>query len=153
MKFTIRKATEDDFPEILEMINELADFVGYRDRVTNTVAQMKSEKQYFNCVLAEDENGEILGMALYFFAYFTWIGKSLYLDDLIVREKYRGNTIGTALLNELFSIAKNSGCKRVRWQVLTTNPPAIAFYKKLGASIDDEAMNCDFDEQQIRDLG
>jgi GNAT superfamily N-acetyltransferase len=64
-------------------------------------------------------------MALYFFAYFTWMGKSLYLDDLYVKESFRGNKIGSNLLKEIFEFAKQEKCKRVRWQVLNWNKPAI----------------------------
>jgi GNAT superfamily N-acetyltransferase len=152
MNITIRKATEEDFPSILSMIKELAEFEKAPEKVTNSIEQMKVEKDLFHCFLAENDNSEIVGMALYFFAYFTWIGKSLYLDDLYVKEKYRGNKIGTALLKKIFEVAKQENCKRVRWQVLNWNHPAIEFYKKSGAIIDDEWSNCDFDKKGVAEF-
>ncbi|HHH52467.1 MAG TPA: GNAT family N-acetyltransferase [Bacteroidetes bacterium] len=145
MNITIRKAVKNDYPVIIELIKELAFFEKAPEKVINTVERMNEEEQYFEALVAEKEDGEIAGMALYFFAYYTWVGKSLYLDDLIVKEKYRGNKIGTQLLEEIMNIAKKSKCKRVRWQVLDWNTPAIEFYRSYGADLDGEWINCDME--------
>jgi GNAT superfamily N-acetyltransferase len=145
MKTTIRTATEADFPAILEMIKELATFEKAPEKVTNSVEQMIEEKELFKCFVAENEDKHIIGFALYFFAYYTWVGKSLYLDDLFVRKEYRGNGIGQLLLDKIFEVAKTENCKRLRWQVLNWNAPAIELYKKIGATLDDEWINCDFE--------
>jgi GNAT superfamily N-acetyltransferase len=152
MKITIRKAREKDYSAILSLIKELAIFEKAPDKVTNTVGQMEKEKDFFQCYIAETEEKEIVGMALYFFAYYTWVGKSLYLDDLYVKESYRGQQTGTKLLKKIFEIAKNENCKRVRWQVLNWNKPAIDMYKKIGANIQDEWNNCDVDFQGIKEF-
>lgn len=150
MNFTIRKATETDFPAILELIKELAEFEKAPEKVTNTVGQMLDEKELFRCFIAERESGEVVGMALYFIAYYTWVGKSLYLDDLYVKEAYRKHKIGSALLARVFEAARAAYCKRVRWQVLRWNEPAIRFYEKAGALIDGEWLNCDYDSEGIK---
>jgi len=152
MAFTIRQGKSADFPAILALIKELALFENAPEKVTNTVAQMEEEQALFNTIVVENEQGEIIAMMLYYFTYYTWVGKSLYLDDLYVKKAYRGNEIGKKLIKKLFSIAKENNCKRVRWQVLDWNEPAIAFYKKLGATLDGEWINCDFDKQQIIDF-
>ncbi len=85
MNFKIRKATETDFPAILELIKELAEFEKAPEKVTNTVGQMLDEKELFRCFIAEENPVKLVGMALYFIAYYTWVGKSLYLDDLYVK--------------------------------------------------------------------
>ena len=149
MYFTIRKATEDDFPAILELIRELALFERAPDKVTNNLDQMKREKDLFRCYVAETSGKEIVGMALFFFAYYTWVGKSLYLEDLIVNEAYRKHKIGTELLRRVMQTAKEENCKRVRWQVLDWNEPAISFYRKTGAEVSSEWLNCTFDEKGI----
>jgi len=149
MKITIRKASENDYFAILSLIMELATFEKSPDKVTNTVGQMEIEKDLFECLIAETTEKEIVGMALYFFAYYTWVGKSLYLDDLYVKESFRGEKTGTKLLKKIFEIAKKENCKRVRWQVLNWNKPAIDMYRKFGASIEDEWNNCDVDAQGI----
>ncbi len=152
MNVIIRKATEADFPEILALIKELALFEKAPDKVTNTVEQMQQEKDLFGCFLAVSDNNDILGMALYFFAYYTWVGKSLYLDDIYIKEPYRKQKIGTALLNKVFDVAREENCKRVRWQVLDWNQPAIEMYRKAGAEVDDEWLNCSFGIESIRNF-
>lgn len=149
LDFVIREATRKDFPVIIELIRELALYEKAPEKVTNSVEQMEQEADLFRCVLAIDATGRVLGMALWFYAYYTWVGKSLYLDDIYVREEYRGNGIGGALLRRVFADAREKGCKRVRWQVLDWNTPAIKVYKRYGADIDDEWLNCSFDREGI----
>jgi GNAT superfamily N-acetyltransferase len=110
---------------------------------------MKDEKAFFHCLLAETEEHEPVAIALYFFAYYTWVGKSLYLDDLYVKENYRQQGIATQLLRAVFDVARNENCHRVRWQVLNWNENALSLYRKGGATIDTQWLNCDFDRQGI----
>lgn len=145
MNITIRKTEPKDYPAVLELIKELAFFERAPEKVTNTVGLMQTEDQYFHSIVAETNDGEIAGMAIYFFAYYTWVGKSLYLDDIVVKEKYRGNKIGTKLLDRVIEFGKENNCKRIRWQVLDWNADAIEFYKKYGAKLDGEWINCDMD--------
>jgi GNAT superfamily N-acetyltransferase len=152
MNITIRHATEADFAAALDLVKELAIFQGTPERVLNTVEQMKAEKEYFRCLVAENEQREILGIATYFFAYYTWVGKSLYLDDLYVKQSARGQNIGSQLLSAIVDIARKENCKRVRWQVSDWNTPAIEFYKKRGVEIDHEPCNCDLDADGIRNF-
>ena len=152
MEINIRKATTRDFPAILSLIKELAEFEKAAEKVTNTVEQMEAEKDLFRCFVAENEEYGIIGMALYFFAYFTWVGKSLYLDDIYVKKEFRGHKIGSELLKKVFEVTNEENCKRVRWQVLNWNKPAIEMYRKCGAVIDDEWLNCDFEHKAIRDF-
>lgn len=152
MKITIRKSKDEDFPAILSLIKELAAYVNSPEKVTNSVEQMKNEKAYFECLVAETEEKEIIGIALYFFAYYSLNGKSLYLDDLYIKETFRGQKIGTHLLQKIFEIAKIENCTRVRWQVLSRNKKAVEFYKKFGAVFNNEEINCDFDKSGIREF-
>ena len=145
MSIKIRKATKRDYPVILDLIKELALFEKAPQKVTNTVEQMEQEEEFFKAIVAEKPDGEVVGMALFYYVYYTWVGKSLYLDDLVVREKYRGQKIGTQLLEEVINVAKKSNCKRVRWQVLDWNEKAIEFYKSYGAQLDGEWLNCDME--------
>jgi GNAT superfamily N-acetyltransferase len=150
MSINIRITTEEDFPAILKLIKELAAFEKSPHKVTNTVDLMNEEKDLFKSFVAETDSGEIIGIAVYFFAYYTWVGKSLYLEDIYVQEHYRRQNIGTLLLDKIFKVAITTKCKRVRWQVLNWNSSAIQMYKKNGASIDDEWYNCNYDEEGIR---
>jgi GNAT superfamily N-acetyltransferase len=145
MNITIRKADQKDFPGILSLIKEFALFQKAPGKVTITLEQMENEKDYFQCFVAETGGHTIIGFASYFFAYYSWTGKALYLDDLYVTELYRRQKIGARLLNTIIDLAKKEQCKKLRWQVSSWNENAIGFYKKLGASIDDVEINCDLD--------
>ncbi len=149
MEVNIRRAVQEDFPAILELIKELAEYERSPDDVTNTVEQMQREQNHFRCFVAESAEHGIMGMALYFFAYFTWVGKSIYLEDIIVSRDFRNRRIGAALMNRVMQEARDENCKRVRWQVLHWNEPAIGFYRKCGAQISSDWLNCTFDEKGI----
>jgi diamine N-acetyltransferase len=144
MTVTIRKANEEDFRAILSLIKEFAVFQRTPEKVTITLGQMIKEKNLFQCLVAATDDNEIIGFATFFFAYYSWTGKALYLDDLFVRESFRKQSIGRKLLNSIIHLAKDAQCKKVRWQVSNWNVNAINFYKKLGATIDDVEINCDF---------
>jgi len=90
MDIKIRAGAETDFPGIMELVMELAKFQGSPELVRNSISQMFEEKEYFQCLIAENEGKEIIGMAIWSFAYYSWVGKSIYLDDLVVKESYRG---------------------------------------------------------------
>ena len=140
---TIRSVEEKDFSQIVDLFSEFALFEKMPDKMVNSVDRMIAEKDFFNCFVAVSSDDRIVGYATYFFAYYTWIGKSLYMDDLYVKPEFRGNGIGTRLIKRVAHLAKNSGCHKMRWQVSQWNEPAIDFYKRLGASIDNTEQNCD----------
>ena len=145
MNITIRKGIEADYPAIIDLINEFAHFQKTPERVTNTVEQMRADNNLFQCFVAVDDRNRIVGYAAWFFAYFSWTGKALYLDDLYVVESARGLAIGTRLLQTVIDHATATNCVKVRWQVSNWNKTAIAFYRKMGAQIDDVEMNCNFE--------
>jgi diamine N-acetyltransferase len=104
---------------------------------------MKRDKSLLNCLVAESNNGEIIGFASFFFCYYSWTGKAIYMDDLYVQLTYRAQGIGTRLLQSVYHYGKNEGCNKLRWQVSRWNEKAIGFYKSLGATIDEVEVNCD----------
>ena len=83
----------------------------------------------------------IVAFALYYIRYSTWKGQVMYLEDLLVTESMRGNGIGKLLLDRLIEEARQKGFKKVVWQVLDWNEPAINFYKKYNASFDGGWVN------------
>jgi diamine N-acetyltransferase len=143
MEVAIRKSLRQDIPAIFGLIKELAVFERAADRVMNSVEQMEAEQESFECVVAETTAGEVVGMALFYPVYFTWVGKSMYLDDLVVSEAWRGQGIGTRLLERVIEEARDRDCKRLRWQVLDWNGKAIDLYRRYGCSIEGEWLNCD----------
>jgi GNAT superfamily N-acetyltransferase len=143
MKITIRSSVESDFPQIVELFKEFATFENLPEKMVNSIDRMIREKDFFNCFVAETSDQEIVGYVTWFFCYYTWIGKSLYMDDLYVKPEYRATGIGTRLIKKVIGFAKSSQCHKLRWQVSGWNTPAIDFYKKLGATIDHVEQNCD----------
>ncbi|MDU1889237.1 MAG: GNAT family N-acetyltransferase [Dysgonomonas sp.] len=143
MQITIEPIKEKDFDALATLFLEFATFENLPEKMNNSVERMKKEKEYFRGFIARDENSNIAGYVNYFFAYYTWTGKSMYMDDLYVREKYRGQGIGTMLINKVIDLAKKEKCNGIRWQVSNWNQAAIHFYEKLGAKINRVEMNCD----------
>jgi N-acetylglutamate synthase-like GNAT family acetyltransferase len=125
----IRKATKNDMPSVLELIQELATFEKEPDAVVVTVDDLVrdgfSENPLFQCFVAEVEN-EIIGMALYYYRYSTWKGKTIHLEDLIVKENKRGTGAGFALYKEIIKQGKTENVRRIEWNVLDWNTPAIS---------------------------
>jgi ribosomal protein S18 acetylase RimI-like enzyme len=143
MNVDIRIAEEKDFPEVMQMIKEFADYLGKSNNVKTSVEDLIENQEYFVCLLAETEKG-IAGYALLSYNFYTWTGKAIHLDDLYIKEKFRGNHIGSKLIHAIFDKARESKCKTVNWEVLSKNKNAIAFYKKLGATISDDKLNCSY---------
>jgi GNAT superfamily N-acetyltransferase len=147
---TIRPATPNDIPLILELIRELADYEREPASAIATEADLLrdgfTEPCRFHCLIAEVGLGSQpatdnlqpatpVGFALYFYNYSTWRGHAgIYLEDLFVRPQHRGLGIGKALLAKVAAIAVAEGCPRLEWAVLNWNTPAIAFYHALGAT-------------------
>jgi GNAT superfamily N-acetyltransferase len=143
MEIEIRPINVSDFKQLIELFREFATFEKMPEKMTNTVEKMMEDREYFHCFVAVDRQNEIVGYVTYFFSYYTWIGKSLYMDDLYVRPEFRSAGIGTMLINRVIAFAKTENCRKLRWQVSGWNKPAIEFYRKLGAEIDGTEQNCD----------
>lgn len=138
----IRSATVDDVPTIARLIRALADYERMADQVRFDEAQMREHlfgpRPHAEVLLTEDA-GTVVGFALFFHNYSTFLGKpGLYLEDLFVDPEYRGRGHGKALLVALAQIAVERNCGRMEWSVLDWNEPSIAFYKSLGAVAMDE---------------
>jgi GNAT superfamily N-acetyltransferase len=148
----IRKATEKDMPFVLELIQELATFEKEPDAVVVTVADLVrdgfSEHPLFHCYVAEKEN-TIIGMALFYYRYSTWKGKTIHLEDLIVKADQRGSGTGFALYKEIIKQGKKDKVRRIEWNVLDWNTPAINFYEKSGAKVLDDWRVVQMDESGI----
>ena len=143
MTFKIRIAQECDFKKIHELNHDFSYFIKTPEKFRISIQEMIDEQEHFKILVAENPDGEIVAFASTFIAWYSWIGKSLYLDDLFVEERYRGNGLGTMMMDEVILLAKNERCKKVKWQVSKWNQRAIDFYKSKGAEIDDVEINCD----------
>lgn len=138
MDFAIRDAVVADMPQVLGLIKELASFEKEDNAVEVTVEDLVrdgfGENVLFHCFVAESD-AKVVGMALVYHRYSTWKGPIIHLEDLVVAETMRGTGLGTALLDAVVAYGAKLGVKRINWEVLDWNEPAIAFYEKKGARV------------------
>ena len=138
---SIRSARAPDVVLLRTMIRELAEFERELDLVTIEVNDLLRDgfgpNPKFRALIAEWE-GKPAGYAFFFGYYSTWVGPGLYLEDLFVREQFRGKGIGKALLAAVARIARDENCCAMQWEVLDWNKKAIEMYKALGAEFRDE---------------
>ncbi len=140
----IRKATKEDLAQVLTLVKELAIYENQPQAVTATLSDYEEnfDANVFETLVAiEDE--KVVGMALYFMVWSTWKGRMLYLEDFVVSHEYRKQGIGKQLFDTLIETAKQLKAKRIKWQVLDWNEPAIEFYKKYPTVFDKEWINGD----------
>ena len=154
-KLTIRPAAEQDAPILLSLIKELAVFEKLADKVFNSEDAVRETlfgpKAYAEAEIAYWDD-EPAGMVIFFHNYSTFLGKpGLYIEDLFVREKFRGRGIGKALFLECARLAKERNCGRMEWVVLDWNPARV-FYEKMGAYPLTEWVIYRMDEDALQDI-
>mgnify|MGYP000023172487 CR=1 FL=1 len=148
----IRNASKSDVPAILALIQELATFEREPDAVAVSEAELLQdgfgESPAFGCFVAAIEN-KVVGIALYYPCYSTWKGKTIHLEDLIIKEDKRGLGLGFKLYSEVIAQGKYDGVRRIEWNVLDWNTPAIEFYEKSGAKVFKDWLVAQMDEKGI----
>lgn len=160
----IRKGEKKDMKAVLELIQELAIFEKEPDAVVVTVSDLERDgfgsTPMFYTFVAEIDNDssdsehakQIVGVALYYYRYSTWKGRTIHLEDLIVKEKMRGSGLGFALYSEIIAQGKRDNVRRIEWNVLDWNTPAIDFYIKSGAKVLDDWRVAQMDENGINEF-
>ena len=132
-------------PRVLELIKELALYEKAPDEVLISEETLLAEgfgpNKLFDTLVAETDN-EIVGMLLYYPVFSTWKGRSIYLEDFVVADSHRRKGIGQLLIDALVQEARAAQAKKIRWQVLDWNSPAIEFYKKINATLENSWIDC-----------
>ncbi|MEV4680929.1 GNAT family N-acetyltransferase [Streptomyces kurssanovii] len=154
----IRTAAPADVPVIHEMVRELAEYEKALHEANATEEQLREalfgERPAAFAHIAETEDGEVAGFALWFLNFSTWRGvHGIYLEDLYVRPALRGGGHGKALLTELARICVERGYERLEWSVLNWNTPSIDFYRSLGARPQDEWTVYRLTDGALKSLG
>lgn len=153
MDINIRTAVAADCPRILELINELAIYERAPEEVTVTIEHFIDsgfgKSPVWKAFVAEVDD-IIVGFALYYTRYSTWKGCRLYLEDFIVTEEYRGKGTGKLLFEKVIEETKNGNYSGMVWQVLDWNEPAINFYSKYKAQLEEGWLNASFSREQIK---
>lgn len=135
--YVIRKANIQDSETILLFIKELASYEKLEDSVTGTVEQIQNTLFGANPraeVIILESDGKAAGFAIFFHNYSTFLCRyGIYIEDIYIREQYRGKGYGKALLKHVCQLAIDRDCGRVEWWCLDWNKPSIDFYLSLGA--------------------
>jgi GNAT superfamily N-acetyltransferase len=153
----IRKAVEEDIPELLPLMRELADFEKYADQFAITERTLREQgfrrtPPDFHCLVAE-ENGKLVGFLVYYFVPFTYRAKpNLIIKELYVAEGYRSKGVGELLMKTVAKEAEQAGCGMIKWWVAKWNERGIKFYKQLGATIDADWHEFQMPEKAFRSL-
>ncbi len=154
MKINIRKAQQSDFQQAHELIKELAEYEKAAHEVqlplNEFVKDGTADPPAFHLHVAVNEEQQVVAMALYYIIYSTWKGKIVYLDDLVVTEKYRRSGLGSRLMKEVIRFAIAQQARQLRWHVLDWNEPAINLYKKMGAKIESDWDTCKMTLAQMK---
>ena len=151
----IRVGKKEDMAAVLRLIQELAEFEKEPDAVLVTEEDLIRDgfgKQPLFHVFVAEINLEIVGIAFYYYRYSTWKGKIIHLEDLVVKNEMRGKGVGYALYSEIIRQAQKDQVKRIDWNVLDWNTPAIDFYEKTGAKVLKEWHVAQMDESGIDDF-
>lgn len=139
-------------PAVLDLIKELAAFEKEPDAVVVTIDELVKDgfgpDPLFYTFVAEVDN-EVIGIALFYYRYSTWKGKTIHLEDLIVKQDKRGTGAGSALYKEVIKFARQEGVRRVEWVVLNWNTHAIQFYERSGAAIMRDWLTVQMNEEGI----
>lgn len=150
----IRKGKPKDIKSIYHLVEQQAEHHQVApEEVKNTAEQMLSDafgpNSCFRFLVAEYE-GQVVGTAIYYFTYSTWKGKSLYLEDLIVKKGRRGLGIGKKLFEALVTESDKLGASKLTWQVAEDNEGAIRFYERFDAGFDEEWIYCTLNRKKIK---
>jgi GNAT superfamily N-acetyltransferase len=152
MNITLRVAEKNDCPRLIELVNELALFEKAPEEVTVSLQEFEDagfgNNPVWKAFVAVD-NDVIIGFALYYIRFSTWKGCRVYLEDFIVTEEYRGKGIGKLLFEQIIQETKELGYSGMVWQVLDWNEPAIGFYKKYEANIEEGWLNASLSKEQL----
>ena len=152
MEIYIRKAVAIDMSKVLELIKELAAFEKEPDAVKISVNDLQNygygNNPMFECFVAEVDS-EIVGAALVYFRFSTWVGPTIHLEDLIVKQAMRRKGVGEKLYAAVMRHGYEKAVKRIEWNVIDWNEGAIQFYKKSGAKVLSDWSVVQMDEDGI----
>ncbi|MCL1127480.1 GNAT family N-acetyltransferase [Shewanella surugensis] len=155
-QLSIRQAKAADSALILHFVRELAIYEKAEHEVLATEQTIKqtlfSNDSHVNALICE-QDGQALGIAIYFYNYSTWLAKpGLYLEDLYVSPEHRGKGAGKLLLKKMAQIALQKNCGRFEWSCLDWNKPSRDFYDAIGAKSQDEWVGYRMSGQTLIDF-
>jgi len=155
MNIIIRNAKKTDIKIVFELIKKIAIYEKRPTEVELSEAQLRKDgfgkNPAYKLIVAE-ANGTVIGFGMYYPTYSSWKGRSLYLHELFVEEKYRNKGVGKKIFEKIVRIAKKEKVGRLEWRVLNWNTPAIELYKKYNTLIENEWLKCELTKKQLNTL-
>ena len=156
MQITINSAAENDVSQIVELMREFAEYENLRDECEVTAeklgAAMFGENSFVECLVAVSDS-IIIGYAIFYPHFSSFRGQcGFYLEDIYIKQEFRGAKIGKQMLERIVQIGKPRGYGRIDFQVLEWNTPAVNFYKKLGAVTNEDERHFKFDGAAFENL-
>jgi GNAT superfamily N-acetyltransferase len=156
MTLTIRKATPQDLPEIMDMVREFAEYEQLLEYLTVKVEDLREamfdDNGFVECLVARDGDRAV-GYAFYFPYFASFRGqRGFFLEDLFVRSDSRGSGVGGKLLRAVAREASSRGFSRIDLQVLTWNTPAVQFYNSRGALTSEDERHLKFVDEAFQSL-
>ena len=138
-----RWALESDFEAVVDLSAQLARHIVEDQRPLTPQGFSASHvgpEAPMRLLLAE-RGGKVVGLA-------SWTvvdelfsgGPAIFLSDLVVDRDARGHGVGQALMEEVKAWARAADVRKLGWDVWRANASAIAFYERLGAAPDREAI-------------
>ena len=156
MNIHIKKAIEENVPQIIALMREFAEYENLLDYVEVTEERLKialfGETKVADALIVFADDAPV-GYAVFYPNFATFRGqRGLYLEDIFITQEFRGKGVGEMILKRLAQTAKERGFERIDFQVLEWNTPAVKFYKKLGAHRDEEERHFKFTDQAFQNL-
>ena len=137
MNVTIRRTRRADARRFLTLVDALADYEKLARPAPAARTRLMRDgfgaKRRFDSFIAL-AGTEAVGYAIVFETYSSFLAKpTLFLEDIFILKKYRGQGIGKLLFQKCLAEARRRRCGRMEWMVLSWNTPAIKFYNNIGA--------------------
>ena len=156
MNLRIETASEKDIPAIIELMREFAGYEYLLDYLEISEEKlyeaMFGEKSFVECLIAFGDEKPV-AYALYYLSFASFRGQvGVYLEDIYVTEDYRKHGLGEMMLKQIARTGKENGAVRMDFQVLDWNAPAISFYKKHGAEMNESERHFKFSDEAFDKL-
>lgn len=140
---TFRYAVAADFAAVLELASQLAFQI---EAPAPTLTASQFETYYVSRhgpmqLLLAVKDSQVVGMISWTLTHELYSAETrVYISDVSIDRAARGQGIGTALMAEVKAWARAHNASKLGWEVWYRNSAAKAFYKRLGASVDEEAI-------------
>ena len=156
MNFQIETAKEEHIPAIVALMREFAEYENLLDFLEITEEKLYSalfgENGFVECLIATSED-QLIAYALYFLNFSSFRGQTgVYLEDIFIKKDFRKYGIGALMIKQIARAGKENGAVRMDFQVLDWNAPAISFYKKHGAIMDESERHFKFTDEAFQKL-